>query len=551
MRGWSLAFGLAAFLAGTIPASGAQIRAAESDNRSPTFTKDIAPVVFRHCGSCHHPGGSAPFALVTYADLRTRARQVVTAVVRREMPPWKPEPGFGTFDGERRLTSAEIDLFERWLAGGAHEGSPTDLPPVPQWDDGWSLGPPDLVVNLETPYRVEATGPDRLRQFVLPVPISGRRFVRAWQFRTSSADVVHHATLMLDDTAASRHLDQRDPQPGFEGLVPLSVHPPEGYFLGWTPGQTASTVPDRMAWPLSAGEDLVASLHLVPNGSERNVDVSVGFYFSDQPPIERPVMIRLNRQDLDIPAGDEHYTAIDTYTLPVDVDAYGVQPHAHHLARSIRGVARLPDGTEQPIIRISDWDFHWQDAYRFRTPMALPAGSVLTMEIQYDNSAGNPRNPTRPPRRVTYGQRTSDEMGDLWIQVVPRRAADRVTLERSLHAKLLPQNISGYQMMVRADPANASLHDDLAMLYVDAGDLDHAIAELSESVRLRPTSPAAHYNLGNALVGRQRLADAQSQFREAVRLDPDYGLARDALVRVERALAEWRGEHAGKSSEAR
>jgi tetratricopeptide (TPR) repeat protein len=233
------------------------------------------------------------------------------------------------------------------------------------------------------------------------------------------------------------------------------------------------------------------------------------------------------------------------------VDAYGVQPHAHHLARSIRGVATLPDGTEQPIIRISDWDFHWQDAYRFRTPVALPAGTVITMEIQYDNSAGNPRNPSRPPKRVTYGQRTSDEMGDLWIQVVPRRAADRATLERSLHAKLLPQNISGYQMMVRADPENASLHDDLAMLYVEAGDLDHAIAELSESLRLRPTSPAAHYNLGNALVGQQRLADAQSQFREAVRLDPDYGLAREALVRVERALAESRREHAGKPSEAR
>jgi len=226
MRGWSLTFGLAAFLVGAMPASGAQDRGAEPD-RAPTFTKDIAPLVFRHCASCHRPGGSAPFPLVTYADLRTRARQVVAAITRREMPPWKPEPGFGTFVGERRLTSAEIDLFERWFVGGAHEGSPADLPPAPRWEDGWALGPPDLIVTLASPYRLEAAGPDRLRQFVLPVPVVGRRFVRAWQFRTSSPDIVHHATLMIDDTAA-RRLDALDSQPGYEGLVPLSVHPPEG-----------------------------------------------------------------------------------------------------------------------------------------------------------------------------------------------------------------------------------------------------------------------------------------------------------------------------------
>ena len=522
------------------------VTAAPSADAPPTFSRDVAPLVYRHCTPCHHAGGSAPFPLVTYADAKGRARQLVTAVVRREMPPWKPEPGFGSFVGERRLSDDQVDTFRRWLAAGAPAGPAADAPEQPAFNDGWTLGPPDLVVRMPVPYRLQPGGSDRLRQFVLPVPTTTVQYVKAWQFRTSAGAAVHHATLMLDSTRATRRFDDADPEPGYEGLVPRSAHNPDGYFLGWTPGQTPYVAPDRLTWRLDAGDDLIAMLHLMPGDREQTVDVSVGLYFASRPPDERPIMIRLNRQDLDIPAGQADYRAVDRYTLPVDVDVYGVQPHAHNLAREVQAFATLPDSTRVWLVRISDWDFHWQDAYRLASPVALPAGTVLTMEIRYDNSATNRRNPFRPARRVTYGQHTSEEMGDVWLQVVPRRVEDRPRLAASLQAKLLPQNISGYEVMLRRDPDNASLHDDVALLYVQAGDLARAAAHFGESVRLQPSSPAAHYNLGNVFLGLGRLGEADARFREALRLSPDYELAREGLEKVRTALSPRLGRARGK-----
>src|SRR5260221_14271003 len=182
------------------------------------------------------------------------------------------------------------------------------------------------------------------------------------------------------------------------------------------------------------------------------VDSSIGMYFADQPPARVPAMVRLNRQDIDIPPGESHYVAADSYVLPVDVDAYSVQPHAHNLAKTVKGWATLPDGTMRWLIDIESWDFHWQDSYRYRTPIRLPAGTRLSMEYTYDNSPGNPANPSPPPKPITWGQRTSDEMGDLWIQVLPGNLTDLAVLNRSLRDKLLPQNISGYRSMLKADP---------------------------------------------------------------------------------------------------
>ncbi len=445
------------------------------------------------------------------------------------MPPWKPEPGFGQFAGERRLNAAQIAAFQEWLADGAPAGDLRQMPRPPTWNDGWQLGKPDLVVRLSAPYRLDPTGPDQYRTFVIPIPTTVRRYVRAWEFRPSSS-VVHHATMLLDPTRASRDRDQNDPQPGYDGLIPLSARNPEGYFLGWTPGQHPYLAPEHMAWPLDPETDLIAMMHLMPSGQPEVVDASIALYFSTAPPTDTPVMIRLNRQDIDIPAGMSRYTVYDSYTLPVPVTVFSVQPHAHNLAREVRALATLPDGTTKWLIYIREWDFHWQDAYRFATPMPLPAGTRLSMEFTYDNSESNPANPSRPPRRVTYGQRTSDEMGDLWIQVVPDRRVDAGMLTTDLQRKLLPQNISGLQMMLKADPENVGLHDDLGVLFAQSGDLESAATQFTESLRLRPDTPAAHYNVGNALFHLRRWSEAAGHFREALALSPEYGLAHQGLA---------------------
>lgn len=536
----SVAVGLLVLMVAPLSSSSDAIApVARAQSSSVTFARHVAPIVISQCTGCHRPGGAAPFSLLTYAEVKARGSQIVAAVERRAMPPWKPDPGFGAFVGERRLTDAQIAVFRSWLAAGAPAGDLDEVPFRRESTDGWLLGKPDLVVSLPQAYRLAPEGSDQLRNFVIPISTSTRRFVKAWEFKTTNPAVVHHATMMLDSTRAARQLDQRDPAPGYEDVIPISARNPDGYFLGWTPGQRPTAVEDRMAWRLDPDTDLIAMLHLRPSGKWEEVNVSLGLYFADAPPTSTPVMVRLNRQDIDIPAGEAHYTISDSYTLPVPVTVISVQPHAHNLARQVKGYATLPDGTTQWLIRISNWDFNWQDVYRFATPLKLAAGTRLTMEFTYDNSEKNASNPSRPPRRVTYGQRTTDEMGDLWVQVVPDRPGDAAPLKAILDRKLLFQNITGYQVMLKAEPDNVSLHDDLGILFAQAGDLERSAKQFAESLRLRPDVPAAHYNVGNALLGLGRWEQAERHFNAALTLDPGYRLAAQGFARARLQLA-WR-----------
>lgn len=495
---------------------------------SPTFSRDIAPIVFRHCSTCHRPGASAPFALLSYDDVRARARQIVAAVTTRSMPPWKATSGAGEFVGDRRLTDSEVALFHRWVDEGARQGNPADLPPPPTRTNEWTLGSPDLVVQLDAPYRLAPGGVDRLRNVVLPVRLPATQYVRAWEFRTTSPGAVHHATLVVDPDGAARRLDQQDPDVGYEGLIPLSAQSPEGYFLGWTPGQTPYEARD-IAWRIDPGSDLVAMLHLRPTGAWESVNVSVALYFAERPPANLPVMIRLNRQDLEIPAGAKNYVASDSYRLPVDVELHGIQPHAHYLAQTVRADARLPDGTTKPLLQVPQWDFHWQDVYRYRQPVRLPAGTELTMTVVYDNSAENRANPNHPPRRVIWGQKSDNEMADVWLQVVPTVASERTRLVADVRRKLVPQHMDGYRRMIEADPDNPSLHDDLALLAIESGDLPLALSGFERSLRLRPEAAASHYNVGNVLLLMRRPEDAAARFRAALRLDASHVLSHQQL----------------------
>src|SRR5207249_9000332 len=235
------------------------------------------------------------------------------------------------------------------------------------------------------PYTLRATGDDVYRNFVLPIATAETRYIRAWEF-LPGARVVHHATMELDPTRSSRRLDEQDPEPGFEGLIPHSAMSPDGFFLGWLPGHMPYVAPPGMAWPLQKGSDLVVMLHLRPSGKEERVQSKLGLYFSDAPPRLHPTLVRLTRQHMDIPPGERRYVVTDSFPLDVDVDVYTVQPHAHHLAREVKSFATLPDGTRKWLIYIRQWDFDWQGVFRYAQPEFLPAGSTITMEYTYDNS---------------------------------------------------------------------------------------------------------------------------------------------------------------------
>ena len=271
------------------------------------------------------------------------------------------------------------------------------------------------------------------------------------------------------------------PQPGYDGLLARTAHFPDGHFFGWTPGQLAPPS-DDLAWRLNPGTDMVLQLHLRPTGRTERVQAAIGLYFAAAPPRLTPVMLRLGKQNIDIPAGEREYVTTDSYILPVDVDVYGVQPHAHYRARDVEGFATLPDGTRKWLIVIRDWDFDWQDTYRYVKPVALPKGTTLTMRYTYDNSEGNKRNPQRPPQRVHWGQNSSDEMGDLWIQVVPRSQPDADLLVREFRQKVFHEDILGYETVLQRTPDDISLHDDVALLHLAVGDAAKAVAHFSESV---------------------------------------------------------------------
>jgi tetratricopeptide (TPR) repeat protein len=498
-----------------------------------TFSRNVAPIVFDRCVMCHHEGGSAPFSLDSYAAVRRRAKQIAMVTKSRFMPPWKAEPGYGgDFVGQHPLTPDEIATIERWVDQGAIEGDPHDLPPPPRWTEGWQLGQPDLIVTLSEAYTLPPAGTDVFRIFVIPLPVDAARYVRGVEFRPGNARVVHHANIRIDRTPTSRQLDDQDPAPGYDGLMARTAEYPDGHFLGWTPGQIAPLLPKNLAWRLDRGTDLVIQLHMQPSGKPERVQPTIGLFFGGEPPVRTPAMLRLGSQGIDIPPGDTRYTISDSYVLPVDVEVLAVQPHAHYRAREVRGMATLPDGTERGLIYIRDWDFRWQHVYRFVTPLALPRGTTIAMRYTYDNSAENPRNPQQPPKQVRWGQRSSDEMGDLWLQVLTRDDRDLTTLVSGFQPKMLAEDIIGYETMIRADPADGELHDDVALLYLQLGRAEEAVAHFKASVGLKPLSAAAHFNLGTAQTKAGRLEEAAAEYRQALQIKPDYAAAHNNLGSV-------------------
>jgi len=497
-----------------------------------TYARDIAPLIDAKCGACHHEGGVAPFGLLAYEDVRQRATLVADATARRYMPPWMAEPQHGPYVGQDPLTPAEIDLIQRWVSGGALEGDPAARPPVPRFTGGWQLGTPDLVVQLSQAYELQADGTDVFRIFVIPLTVNEPRFVRGLEFHPGNAAVVHHANIRIDRTDASLRYDEEDPALGYDGLIAHSATYPDGHFLGWTPGQVAPLLPPGLAWGLEPGSDLVVEVHMQPSGRPERVQPSIGLYFTDQAPSRTPVMLRLGRQGIDIAPGDPRYIVEDSFVLPVDVRVQAVQPHAHYRAREMMGVAQLPDGRVRPLIHIRDWDFRWQHVFRYETPFVLPKGTTLAMRYVYDNSAENPRNPVQPPRQVFWGQRSQDEMGDLWIQVLPMTDADSVTLQEAFAPKVLAEDLLGYQRELDRDPNSVALHNDLAMLNLRLGRNEQAVDHFGSAVRLDPRSPVGHFNLGTALTLVGRLSEAIGQFELALKLRPGYAQAHNNLGRI-------------------
>jgi len=520
---------LALIAAGLLLASAAPATSAE-DRATPTFSRDIAPIVQSYCAPCHRPGEAAPFSLLSYDDVKKHGGQIVTVTKSRYMPPWLPEPGYGAFEGERRLSDRQVELIRRWVMQGAPKGDRASLPAKPTFVEGWQLGQPDLVLELPQPYTLPPGGMDIYRNFIFPVPVATPRYVRALEIRPGNPKAVHHANVLIDREQSSRNLDRHDGSIGFPGMdlkITSNTFDPDGYFLFWKPGTTPYVDPEGMAWRIDNKTDLVLNMHLQPSGKPEAIRPSIGLYFTDKEPVHHPMLLQLeNDQALDIPPGESDFHVADDFTLPVDVDVLGVYPHAHYLGKDLRAYATPPGGKRQEMIWIKRWDQNWQAVYRYAKPMFLPKGTTISMRYTYDNSVANLFNPSQPPRRVTAGNQATDEMAHLWVQVLPRDE----TNDRSRLA--LQEELA--RVKLRKDPADFSANYNLGAVLSLQDKFEDAIPFLNRALESAPTDAAAHNTLGAVLRGSGRLDEAIRQFQEAVNLRPDYPDARynlaDALL---------------------
>lgn len=494
-------------------------RAAEG---GPTFNREVAPIVFENCVVCHHPGGSGPFSLAEYREVKKRAKTIARVTASRFMPPWLPVHGAGEFAWERRLTDGQIATLDRWWKAGAPEGAAADLKARPVWSDEWQLGPPDLVVTMPEAFTLPAGGRDVYRNFVLPDVVPADRYVRAVEIRPGNARVVHHVALLLDGSGDARSRAARETEPGFPGMsAGRGAARPEGHLLTWQPGKRVLPAPAGTAWVLRAHSDLVIQAHMRPSGKPEQVQASVALYFTAQPPTRECFTVVLRSPALEIPPGEKDYAIESGYILPVDVEVLGVFPHLHYLGKEVGGWAELPDRTRVELIFIREWNFDWQGDYQYVTPPILPKGTKLKMRATYDNSAGNVRNPNRPPKLVRYGSQTSDEMGDLYFQLLPRQAADLPVLQQDYASKYgLPDGIAFAQAMLWHDPRDAECRTDLGAALLASGKLDEAVKELLQAAEDNPKLARPHYLLGHIWARRNDLPEAVAALTRSLELDP-------------------------------
>ena len=393
----------------------------------PTFNRDIAPILFSKCATCHRPGEVAPFSLLTFQDAHKRAKQLAEVTGRRLMPPWKAQAGHGEFLDERRLSEEQIGAFARWAAAGASEGNPADLPTVPKFPTGWQLGPPDLVVQMAQPYLLAADGPDELRNFVIPIPLTEDRMVGAIEFRPGNRRVVHHALCYLDSNGAARKLDAQDDAPGYESFGGPGFFP-TGSLGGWAPGTVPRFLPNGVGRHLKRGSDLVMQVHYHRSGKPETDQSEVGIYFVRQPATRYIGGLTVENWEFKIPAGHSRFSINADYTLPVDLTFVAAAPHMHLIGRELKVTAHMPDGRLRPMISVKDWDFNWQDNYVYREPFTLPKGTQLRLEAWFDNSTNNAANPSHPPRPVVYGEQTTTEMAMCIFEVTCDKLGDLLFL---------------------------------------------------------------------------------------------------------------------------
>jgi peroxiredoxin len=407
-----------------------------------TFHRDVEPLLQRHCQGCHRPGDVGPFPLTTYKQAVNWAADIVHYTQSKEMPPWKPVGGV-EFTNARALTLRDLDTLAAWEKAGCPEGDPKDAPPPLKFTDGWRLGEPDLVLTVPEDFHVGAAGKDEFRCFVLPTGLTEDKYVVAYEVKPGNASVVHHTLNYYDASGTARKLeakekgrakgpDEPDRGPGYSvamgiGFLPQLVSgprpgvPPVGSLGGWAPGQLGVRYPEGSGTLLPKEGDILLQVHYHRTGKPETDRTKIGLYFAKKP-VEKPwnTLVVSGMWALSsIPAGkaDQHFKG--SGELTGDATIYSVMPHMHLIGKSVKITMTPPDGAPTVLVDIAHWDYNWQETYWLAKPIAAKAGTRFEIEAVFDNSEKNPNNPSLPPKPVTYGEQTTNEMLFGFIGAVP------------------------------------------------------------------------------------------------------------------------------------
>ena len=393
--------------------------------QAPTFYKDVAPVLEQHCQECHRPGEVAPMSLLTYADARPWAKAIKTAVLTHQMPPWFADPHVGKFANDRSLSQAEIETLVRWADGGAVAGDPKDTPPPRAFADEWTIGKPDLVLDLGVDFPVPPQGTIEYTYFVVPTGFTEDKWVKDIEVRPGNKSVVHHV-IVYTRPKGSRFL--ADAKPGIPYVPPNNDNPgrerpPQtdkatlyginggAYEMSavYVPGGIAYHTLPGQARLIPAGADLIFQMHYTASGKAERDRTKVGIVFAKKAPQERVVNAFIMNGSLRIPPGDGNHRVDGKVTLQQPAKLQALFPHMHLRGKSFEYAATLPDGETRTLLDVPHYNFNWQLTYYLAQPLMLPAGTQLTATAYYDNSVNNRFNPD-PTKEVFWGDQSWDEM---------------------------------------------------------------------------------------------------------------------------------------------
>lgn len=430
---------------------------ASAQQAAPTYSKDVAPILFANCTSCHRPGEIAPMSLMTYKEARPWARAIAAKVADGTMPPWHADPQYGSFANTRRLSDAQKAIIAKWSAAGAPEGNVADLPPAPVYTDGWNIQP-DVVLSMQEDYPIPATGEVPYQYLEVPANFAEDRYIQAWEIRPGDRQAVHHLLLstrppqaeveqmmkrqqqmmlqrMFGKPPANAAAAAPRPAPPFSFACCVEIPagqsggrplPPEqrkplgpnyrprpagtGPTMGgYSPGGSIRVFPEGMAMRIPKGHSLVFQMHYTTYGKATTDRTKIGLKFAKTPPKTVLNTMALINASLSIPPGAANHLVENEMTFNRDTMLYSLVPHTHVRGKGWHYEATYPDGRKEVILSVPNYDFNWQHEYVFSQPLRLPAGTKLHAKAWYDNSAANKANPD-PASQVTWGDQTWEEM---------------------------------------------------------------------------------------------------------------------------------------------